>query len=62
MTTNAEVAREKPVASMVDLFDSLMTISFLTKALAKSVLLLSTEKDAKGGNEDDKKTLNFSSK
>jgi len=62
MTTNAEAAREKPVASMVDLFDSLMTISFLTKALAKSVLLLSTEKDVKGGNENDEKALNFSSK
>lgn len=57
MTTNAEVAREKPVASMVDLFDSLMTISFLTKALAKNVLLLSTENSAKGGNEYVKETL-----
>lgn len=47
MTVNAEVAREQtPLVSKTDLFDSLMTISFLTKALAEKVLLLSS-----GSNE-----------
>lgn len=61
MTTNAEVARGTPLVSKVELFDSLMTISSVTKALAKQVLLLSTENKAEGGNKDAKKTQHFSS-
>lgn len=61
MTANAEVARERtPLVSKVDLFDSLMTISFLTKALANKVLLDTGEKE--GGKKNDKETFNFSSK
>lgn len=60
MTTNAEVARGTPLVSKVELFDSLMTISSVTKALAKQVLLLSTENKAEGGNKDAKKALNSS--
>ena len=61
MTANAEVARDTPVVSKVDLFDSLMTISFLTKALAGKVMHLSSNTD-EGGKEDDKEAFNFSSK
>lgn len=61
MTTNAEAARGTPSVSKVELFDSLMTISSVTKALAKQVLLLSTENKADGGKKNDKKALNFSS-
>ena len=61
MTANAEVARERtPLVSKVDLFDSLMTISFLTKALANQVLHDASEKE--GGKENGKETFNFSSK
>lgn len=62
MTVNAEVAREQtPLVSKTDLFDSLMTISFLTKALAEKVLLLSSGSN-EGGDFDVKKTFDFSSK
>lgn len=61
MTTNAEAARDNPSTSKVELFDSLMTISSLTKALAKQVLLLPTGNKAEGGKRDDKEALNFSS-
>lgn len=62
MVDNVQEAREEPVVSKVDIFDSLLTISFLTKALAEEVMLLDGV-TKKGGNDDEStKTLNLSSK
>lgn len=61
MTTKAEEARDNPSVSKVEIFDSLMTISSLSKALAKKVLLLSAENE-KGGCANDTKALNTRSK
>ena len=62
MVDNVQEAREEPVVSKVDIFDSLLTISFLTKALAEEVMLL--EGDAKEGGEEDgsKSTFDLGSK
>jgi hypothetical protein len=62
MVDNVQEAREEPVVSKVDIFDSLLTISFLTKALAEEVMLL--EGDAKKGGEKDgsKGTFDLGSK
>lgn len=51
MKVQCQAARGKPSVSRVELFDSLMTISSFTKALATKVLLLSTEKSEEGGND-----------
>ena len=61
MVDDVQEARDEPVVSKVDIFDSLLTISFLTKALAEEVMLL--EGDAKEGGEKDesKDTLDLSS-
>jgi len=62
MVDDVQVPREEPVVSKVDIFDSLLTISFLTKALAKEVMLLDGAAE-KGGEEDDSKdSFNLSSK
>lgn len=53
MVDDVQEAREEPVVSKVDIFDSLLTISFLTKALAEEVMLL--DGDEKGGEKDGSK-------
>jgi len=62
MVDDVQEARDEPVVSKVDIFDSLLTISFLTKALAEEVMLL--EGDAKKGGEKDgsKGTFDLGSK
>lgn len=62
MVDNVQEAREEPVVSKVDIFDSLLTISFLTKALAEEVMLLDGAAEKGGKNDGSKGTLNFSSK
>ncbi len=51
MVDDVQEARDEPVVSKVDIFDSLLTISFLTKALAEEVMLL--EGDVKQGGKKD---------
>jgi len=62
MVDDVQEARDEPVVSKVDIFDSLLTISFFTKALAEEVMLL--EGDAKKGGEKDgsKGTFDLGSK
>ena len=62
MVDDVQEARDEPVVSKVDIFDSLLTISFLTKALAEEVMLL--EGDAEKGGEKDgsKGTFDLGSK
>ena len=62
MVDNVQEAREEPVVSKVDIFDSLLTISFLTKALAEEVMLLDGAAEKEGEKDGSKGTLNFSSK
>ena len=63
MKVQCQAVRDKPSVSRVELFDSLMTISSFTKALANKVMLLPTEKLVEGGNEDaTKNTQHFSTK
>jgi len=52
MEVQVQAARDKPSVSRVDLFDSLMTISFMTKALANQVLMISEEKIIEGGTDN----------
>ncbi len=61
MVDDDQKPREEPVVSKVDIFDSLLTISSLTKALAEEVMLLNG--DAKEGGEKDESedTLDLSS-
>lgn len=61
MTDDDQVAREEPVASKVDIFDSLLTISFLTKALAEEVMLLNGDADKGGEKDGSKDTFNLGS-
>lgn len=62
MVDDVQEARDEPIVSKVDIFDSLLTISFLTKALAEEVMLL--DGDAKEGGEKDgsKGTFDLGSK
>lgn len=62
MVTEVQAARDKPVVSRVDIFDSLLTISFLTKALAKEVLTLNGDKGEGGKKDGTKKSFGISSK
>lgn len=62
MVDNVQEAREEPVVSKVDIFDSLLTISFLTKALAEEVMLLDGATKKGGKNEGEKSSFNLSSK
>lgn len=52
MEVQSQAARGKPFVSRVDLFDSLMTVSFMTKALANKVLMISEEKPEEGGADN----------
>ena len=61
MVTEVQAARDKPVVSRVDIFDSLLTISFLTKALAKEVLTLNGDKSEGGKNNGTQKSFGISS-
>jgi|LSQX01.1.fsa_nt_gb hypothetical protein len=51
MKVRNRAARDRPYASQVELFDRLMTISFLTKALANKVLCLRKDKFITQGGE-----------
>lgn len=62
MVDNVQEAREEPVVSKVDIFDSLLTISFLTKALAEEVMLLDGATKEGGKNDGEKDSFNLSSK
>ena len=62
MVTEVQAARDKPVVSRVDIFDSLLTISFLTKALAKEVLTLNGDKSEGGKKDGIQKSFGISSK
>ena len=62
MVDDVQEARDEPVVSKVDIFDSLLTISFLTKALAEEVMLLDGD-EKKGGEKDGSKgTFDLGSK
>lgn len=52
MEVQNQAARDKPSVSRVELFDSLMSISSMTKALAKKVLCSSGDKSKEGGKND----------
>jgi hypothetical protein len=52
MEVQNQAARDKPSVSRVELFDSLMSISSMTKALAKKVLCSSRDKSKEGGKND----------
>lgn len=52
MEVQNQAARDKPSVSRVELFDSLMTISSMTKDLAKKVLCSSRDKSKEGGKND----------
>lgn len=62
MVDNVQEAREEPVVNKVDIFDSLLTISFLTKALAEEVMLLDGATKKGGKNDGEKGSFNLSSK
>ena len=62
MVDNVQEAREEHVVSKVDIFDSLLTISFLTKALAEEVMLLDGATKKGGKNDGEKDSFNLSSK
>ena len=62
MVDNVQEAREEPVVSKVDIFDSLLTISFLTKALAEEVMLLDGVTKKGGKNDGENGSFNLSSK
>lgn len=49
MDTKKKVASDKPFLTDTELFDTLMLISLVTKALAKKILLLPTDKIKEGG-------------
>jgi len=51
MVDDDQKPREEPVVSKVDIFDSLLTISSLTKALAEEVMLLDGD-EKQGGKKD----------
>lgn len=61
MDDKVQAAREKPIISKVEIFDSLLTISFLTKALAKKIMLLDGDEKQGGKNDFSKSTLNLGS-
>lgn len=61
MVEEIQEAREKPTVSKVEIFDSLLTISFLTKALAKEVMLLDGDGKKGGEKSESKETFNLSS-
>lgn len=61
MDDKVQAAREKPIISKVEIFDSLLTISFLTKALAKKIMLLDGDEKQGGKNVVSKSTLNLGS-
>ena len=52
---------KKPVVSKVNIFDSLLTISSLTKALAEEVMLLKGDANEGGEKDESKDTLDLSS-
>lgn len=62
MDDKIQEAREEPVVSKVDIFDSLLTISFLTKALAEEVMLLDGATKKGGKNDGENGSFNLSSK
>lgn len=62
MVDKIKTVRDKPSVSKVEIFDSLLTISSLTKALAEDVMLLERIEDDGGNDDEPTKTLNLSSK
>ncbi|HPM75180.1 MAG TPA: hypothetical protein PLA71_05610 [Saccharofermentans sp.] len=52
MEVQNQAAKDKPSVSKVELFDSLMSISSMTKALAKKILRSSGDKSKEGGKND----------
>ncbi len=62
MVDKFKTVRDKPSVSKVEIFDSLLTISSLTKALAEDVMLLERIEDDGGNDDEPTKTLNLSSK
>ena len=61
MVDKIKTVRDKPSVSKVEIFDSLLTISSLTKALAEDVMLLDRKEDDGGKNDVSKSTLNLGS-
>ena len=61
MVDDDQKPREEPVVSKVDIFDSLLTISSLTKALAEEVMLLNGDVKEGGEKDESKDTLDLSS-
>ena len=61
MVDKFKTVRDKPSVSKVEIFDSLLTISSLTKALAEDVMLLERIEDDGGNDDEPTKTLNLSS-
>lgn len=61
MVDEVKGARNKPIVSKVDIFDYLLTISFLTKALAKEVMLLDGDKKQGGKKDGTKSTFDLGS-
>lgn len=56
MKVRKQAARDKPFVSRIEIFDYLMSISFMSKALAFKVLCLPKDKfKQKGGKSDVKK-------
>lgn len=62
MVDKIKTVRDMPSVSKVEIFDSLLTISSLTKALAEDVMLLERKEDDGGNDDESTKTLNLSSK
>lgn len=62
MVDKIKTVRDKPSVSKVEIFDSLLTISSLTKALAEDVMLLDRKEDDGGNDDESTNTLNLSSK
>jgi len=61
MVDKIKTVRDKPSVSKVEIFDSLLTISSLTKALAEDVMLLERIEDDGGNDDESTNTLNLSS-
>jgi hypothetical protein len=51
MKVRIQAARDRPFVSRVELFDDLMTISFMAKALANKILCLRKDKFIEKGGE-----------
>lgn len=62
MVDKIKTVRDKPSVSKVEIFDSLLTISSLTKALAEEVMLLDGVTKKGGKNDGEKGSFNLSSK